>query len=90
MIDAMFWPFAFKAAAKRQNCLLLYSDGLNTTAILHDVLADTIPVKTFHTLFCPVYVLDAWVQSAGGPGPPKWEPTSQDPQKFLIKIYCIE
>ena len=38
---------------------------------------DAIPVKTYHTLFCPVYVLDARAQSAGGPGPPKWEPRSR-------------
>jgi len=34
-------------------------------------------VKYFHTLFCPVYVLDSRLHSAGGPGPPKWEPRSR-------------
>ena len=77
MIDTMFWPFAFKAAAERHNCLSLNSQGLTPNAVLHGVPLDAIPVKTYHTLFCPVYVLDARAQSAGGPGPPKWEPRSR-------------
>ena len=76
MIDTMFWPFAFKAAAERHNCLSLNSQGLTPNAVLHGVPLDAISVKTYHTLFCPVYVLDTHAQSAGGPGPPKWEPPS--------------
>ena len=38
---------------------------------------EDIPIKYFHTLFCPIYVLDAHLQSAGGAGPPKWEPRSR-------------
>ena len=76
MIDTMFWQFAFKAAAEWQNCLLLNSDGLTLNAVLHGFFFDVIPVKTYHMLFCPVYVLDARSQSVGGPGPPKWEPRS--------------
>jgi hypothetical protein len=71
MIDTMFWPFAFKAAAERRNCFLLNNQGLTQNAVLQGVPLDAIPVKTYHTLFCPVYVLDARAQSAGGPGPPK-------------------
>ena len=71
MIDTMFWPFAFKAAAERHNCLLLNSDGLTTNAVLHGISLDVIPVKTYHMRFCPVYVLDARSQSVGSPGPPK-------------------
>ena len=62
MIDTMFWPFAFKAAAERHNCLSLNSQGLTPNAVLHGVPLDTIPVKTYPTLFCPVYVLDARAQ----------------------------
>ena len=36
-----------------------------------------IPVKLYHTLFCPTYVLDSRLQSDGGAGPPKWEPRSR-------------
>ena len=32
-----------------------------------------IAVKSFHTLFSPIYVLDARLQHSGGTGPPKWE-----------------
>ncbi len=71
MIDTMFWPFAFEAAAERHNCLSLNAQGLTPNAVLHGVPLDVILVKTYHTLFCPVYVLDARAQSAGGPGPPK-------------------
>jgi hypothetical protein len=73
MIDTMIWPFAFKAAAERHNCLSLNSASLTPNALLHGVPLNTIPVKTFHTcLFCLVYVLDAQSQSAGSPGTPKW------------------
>ncbi len=74
MIDTMFWPFAFKAAAKQHNLLLLSSNGQTPLSMMHDVPINTIPVKMFHTLFCPMYVLDSCSQSAGSPGPPKWEP----------------
>ena len=46
-------------------------------SILHGVEGQGIPVKSYHTLFCPTYALDARLQSAGGGGPPKWEPRSQ-------------
>jgi hypothetical protein len=74
MIDTTFWPFAFKAETKRHNCLLLNNQGLTLNAVLHGVPLDAIPIKTYHTLFCPVYVLDMHAQSAGGPGPPKMGP----------------
>ena len=82
MIDTMFWQFAFKAAAEWQNCLLLNSDGLTLNAVLHGFFFDVIPVKTYHMLFCPVYVLDACSWSAGGPSPPKWEP-----QRHIGRVY---
>jgi hypothetical protein len=77
MIDTMFWPFAFKSAVERHNQLSLTAEGQTPLSILHNVSVENIPVKTFHTLFCPVYVLDARLQSAGGPRPPKWEPRSR-------------
>ncbi len=76
MIDMMFRPFAFKAAAEQHNLLLLFSNGQTPLLVLHNMPVNTIPVKTFHTIFCPVYVLGACLQSAGGPGPPKREPRS--------------
>ena len=44
---------------------------------MHGIELEDIPVKKFHTLFCPIYVLDSRLQSAGGAGPPKWEPRSR-------------
>jgi hypothetical protein len=73
MIDTMFWPFAFKAAAKRHNLLSLDGQGQTPLSLLHNSPVEHIPVKFFHTLFCQVYVLDSQSQSAGGPNPPKWE-----------------
>ena len=77
MIDSMFWPFAFKAMAERMNSLQLNADGSTAESRLYGIPAGDIPVKSFHTLFCPVYVLDSRLQSAGGAGPPKWEPRSR-------------
>ncbi len=76
MIDTMFWPIAFEAAAERHNLLSLNGQDQMPLSILHDVSAENILVKTFHTLFFPVYVLDLHSQSPGGPGPPKWESQS--------------
>jgi hypothetical protein len=77
MIDILFWPFAMKAMAERMNSLHVDDDGNTPESLMHGVALETIPVRNFHTLFCPVYVLDHRLQSAGGPGPPKWEPRSR-------------
>ena len=42
---------------------------------------EDIPVKTFHTLFSPIYVLDTSLQNAVGAVPPKWDPRS------CIRVY---
>ena len=73
MIDRMFWPFAIKAVSERHNILHVYHKGQTSSSILHGVDLEDIPVKYFHTLFCPIYALYARLQSAGGTGPPKWE-----------------
>ena len=74
MIDSMFWPFAIKAAAERHNGLLVNAKNQTPSSVLYNVELEAIPVKTIHTLFCPMYVLDSRVQITGGPGPPKWDP----------------
>jgi hypothetical protein len=54
MVDTMFWPFAIKAMAERLNSLHM-DDNVNTPElIMFGVHLDSIPVKNFHTLFCPV------------------------------------
>ena len=77
MIDDMFWPFAMKAVAERLNSLQVDTQGRTPGSIFHDIKVEEIPVKSFHTLFCTTYVIDARLQSAGGAGPPKWEPRSR-------------
>ena len=77
MVDEMFWPFAIKAVAERHNSLHLDFKGRTSNSILQGAELEGIPVKSFHTLFCPIYALDAYLQSAGGAGPPKWEPRSR-------------
>eukprot|EP00957_Ditylum_brightwellii_P000920 73898-Ditylum_brightwellii.AAC.1 len=81
MIDTMFWPFAMKAFAKQMNKLHVDLNNETPESKMYGVSLDKIPVKPYHTLFCPVYVLDHRLQSAGGAGPPKWEPRS------CIRVY---
>jgi hypothetical protein len=77
MVDTMFWPLAIKAMAEHLKSLHMDDNGNTPELIMFGVNLDLIPVKNFHTLFCPLYVLDHCLQSAGGPGPPKWEPRSR-------------
>jgi len=77
MVDSLFWPFAMKGMAEQMNSLHVNSEGQTPESIMYGVNLETIPMKNFHTLFCPVYVLDHRLQSAGRPGPPKWEPRSR-------------
>ena len=72
IIDSMFWPFAMKAAAERHNTLSINAQNETPSYLLHDVKVKSIPVKSFHTLFCSVYILDARARSDGGTGPPNW------------------
>ena len=77
MIDTMFWPFAIKAITERLNNLQIDYNGNTPESILHNIKIADIPVKSYHTLFCPIYVLDSRLQNSGGAGPPKWEPRSR-------------
>ena len=79
MIDSMFWPFALKAYTERLNCLQLDNYGQTPESRMAGVplQKNHVRVSNYHTLFCPVYVLDSRLQSAGGAGPPKWQPRSR-------------
>ena len=79
----MFCPFAMKAAADRQNLLSVNPQNRTPSSNLYGVAIEAILVKTFHNLFCPMYVYDVRAQSAGGPVPPKWEPRSR------IGVYLV-
>jgi hypothetical protein len=77
IINSMFWPFALKAMAERMNKLHIHPDGSTPESRLYGIDPDDIPVGNYHTLFCPVYVLDSKLQNAGGIGPPKWNPRAR-------------
>ena len=67
----MLWPLAFMAIAERLNTLQVTIDGSTHESILFGTEVDNIPVKTFHTMFSPIYILDSRLQSAGSAGPQK-------------------
>ena len=66
-----------KAVAKRHNKMQIDVMGQTPESILHNVQIQDIPVKSYHALFCPTYVIDACLQNSGGAGPPKWKPHSR-------------
>ena len=73
----MFWPFAMKAISERLNSLQIYHKGGAPEYIKYGFNAEDTLVKSFHTLFRLIYVIDARLQNSGGAGPPKWEPCSR-------------
>ena len=77
VIDELLWPFAIKDVAERLNRLQVDLIGQTPESILHGVVTEDIPVKSYHTLLCPTYVLDARLHSSGGAVPPKWEQRSR-------------
>jgi hypothetical protein len=76
MVDQMFWPFAIKAAIERINSLHIDTEGHTPESKFYGVNIENILVKTFHTMFCPCYILDSRLHNAGSIGLPKWEPKS--------------
>jgi hypothetical protein len=58
------------------NSLHIDTDGHTPESKVYSVNIENIPVKTFHTMFCPCYVLHSRLHNAGLIGPPKWEPRS--------------
>ena len=59
MIDSMFWTFAMIDVAERHYKIQIDVMGRTPESILHNVQIEDIPVNSYHTLFCPTYVLDA-------------------------------
>ena len=72
MIDKIFWPFFIKAVAGTHNSLQVDHKGRTPSSIVNGVDFEDRPVKAFHTIFFPIYALDARLQIAGGADPPKW------------------
>ena len=65
MTDEMLWPFAITSVSERLNRLQVVLAGQTPESILNGVEIEDIPVKSYHTLFCPTYVLDAHLQTSG-------------------------
>ena len=63
--------------AERMNRLHVHLDGSTPESRFYGICGESIPVGSYHTLFCPVYVLDARAQNEGAMGPPKWEPRAR-------------
>ncbi len=76
MFDQMFWPFVIKAAAERMNSLHIDTEDHTPESKFYVGNIGNITVKTFHTMFCPCYVLDSRLHNTGLIGLPKWEPKS--------------
>ena len=75
-ISTMLWPFALLAAADHINNIHVDINGLTPEMKFSQVAGSAVRVQNYHTFGCPVYVLDARLQDAGGDGPPKWDPHS--------------
>ena len=54
MVDTLFWPFAIKAVAERMNTLHVNSAGQTPESLMYDLDLNTVPLRNFHTLFCPI------------------------------------
>ena len=73
-ITTMFWPFALVEAADRMNNLHVDMHGQTPEMKISKNIGSSTRLSHFHTFGCPVYILDARLQSVGGGGPPKWHP----------------
>lgn len=73
----LFPPYAMKAISEGLNSLQINTPGRVLESVLHRVKGEDLPVKSYHILFCPIYVLDDWLQNLDVAGQQKWEPRSR-------------
>eukprot|EP00957_Ditylum_brightwellii_P114982 8769693-Ditylum_brightwellii.AAC.1 len=76
VITSIIWPFCYKCAEDHHNLLALNSDGLSPVEVLLGHKEELVATD-FHTWGCPVFVLDANLQTGTGIGPPKWNPRTR-------------
>ena len=69
----MFWPFALLASADQINSLRIDSNGHTSQMKFSKVSGQMTRLVNYHTFCCPVYILDARLQSTSGAGPPEWD-----------------
>ena len=73
----MFWTLYLVAAADRMNNLHIDMHGQTLEMKFSKTIGLSKILSHFHTFGCPVYILDARLQSVGGGGPPKWDPRAR-------------
>lgn len=76
-ITSMMWPLALLSAADRLNNLHIDLNGETPEMKFSQVSGNSTRLANFHPFGCPCYILDARLQSAGGGGPPKWDPRAR-------------
>ena len=76
-ITTMFCPFDLVAAANRMKNLHVDMHGQNPVMNFSKTIGSSTRLIHFHTFVCPLYILDARLQSVGGGGPPKWDPRAR-------------
>ena len=72
IIYSKFSSFAIKAMTERLNSLKINLNGSTPESLMYGIKGKDISVKYFHILFCPVYVLDIRLHTAGFPECLKW------------------
>ena len=72
----MMWPFAAKCARDRLNNLHVNLDGESPDMRFSNSKSVNVQLAHYHVFGCPVYILDARLQS-NPKGVPKWEPRSR-------------
>ena len=73
----MFWTFALVSAADRMNNIHVDMHGQTPEMKFSNTIGSSTRLIHFHTFGCPVYIMDARLQSVGGGGPPKWDPRAR-------------
>ena len=69
-ITTMFYTFALVEAADRMNNLHVDMHGQTQEMKFSNTIGSSTRLSHFHTFGCPVYILDARLQSVGCGGPP--------------------
>ena len=64
-MSTMLWPFALLAGADRINNLHIDMKGMTPKMKISSVAGSSVKLKNYHTVGCPVYILDAILQNRG-------------------------
>ena len=76
-ITTMFWPFDLVADADRLNNIHIDMHGQTPEMKFSNTIGSSMRLSHSHMFCCPVYILDARLQSVGGGGPSKWDPRAR-------------